>query len=277
MSYSRLSHALALAVAVSISGALATKANDTSKPPAIQSLASSLVPGKLEVTHVRGGQVRVFDPVLGNSMLKRGMVLRPGAVVTTDGKAFAHMWLNNGTHIVLLPSSELAIFKSEIAPGAKVPAKDFAKIAGEPTHSSTQLNLSYGSLIVEARKLNVPATTFRVITPFAEASVRGTVFLVEQGEDYARIATVSGRVAAAPLLADLGDKLTVDEGKSVVYRRNSKRTLTADVLSPAEINKILQELAVEEALEPFDDENDSERVTVEHVNKGRTTSKTNGE
>ncbi|MDR2512356.1 MAG: FecR domain-containing protein [Puniceicoccales bacterium] len=277
MTYLRLFGTFALAVAASIAGASTVRAEDTSRAPVAQASTPGLIVGRLEVAHVRGGMVRAFDPVLGNSLLKRGMVLRPGAVITTDAKAFVHLWMNNGAHVVLMPSSELAVFRSDVAPGAKLPTKDFAKIGSEPTSSNTQLNLSYGRVIVEVRKLNIPQSVFRVFTPFAEASVKGTIFAVEQGEDYARILTVKGCVAAVPLLADLGDKATVDEGKYVVYRRGRGKRFTVDTLSPGEIDKILQELAVEEALEPFDEVRDDERVTVEHVDKGRTTSKENGE
>lgn len=100
----------------------------------------------------------------------------------------------------------------------------------------TEMELNAGSLIAEVNK-NESREGFRIRTPTAIASVRGTSFLVElQDEKIPRIKVFDGAVALAPSVAVL-DEFTEEE----VQQNESLKKLTEVLAS--------HEIVIEEATE----------------------------
>jgi hypothetical protein len=180
-------------------------------------LSAAMVPGKIEVAKVKGDVKITLSGSNEKQALQAGAVFGPGARITTATGAVADLWFSNGTHVVVQPESDLRIAKFSITESAKVPKSGFNKLSAEPSYSSSLLELQSGTLFLEVQKLRTPISDFKVRLPFYTADVKGTVFLAEQAEKYARLGTVEGVVAVVPRL-NLGAPTEVTTGRVVVYR-----------------------------------------------------------
>jgi len=183
--------------------------------------------GQIYVTKVTP-PLEVVKPDGETDELEAKAVLGEDTVITTGGQGKASMWFANGAHLVVQRQTEVAITKFRVSVDKTKPPfapVAFSSLSAEPTNSVTQLRLTQGKIVIEARKLSLPVTDFRVSAPFLVLNVResdkGAAFLVEQTDEYAKVAVAKGTVFVKPLL-NLGSETFVKEKQMVIYYLRKK-------------------------------------------------------
>lgn len=126
--------------------------------------------------------------------LQTGSVLQGAAVLRTGEQASVTLRLRNGTEVVLLPQSEMGLDRLlEYADGAM---------------SDSRLKLLRGQTRILDNPQRQPNQNLRIITPGAQAVVRGTTFRVGYAEGATREGTLDGQVS----LAAGGSEVLVAQG-----------------------------------------------------------------
>ena len=109
---------------------------------------------------------------------KVGEVLPQGRFIQTDEGAKATLLLSNGTLVTIQEKTKMKVGAFEQAPfesnGRKV-----SDLEGEPSTSTVDLDLDFGSMIVKTKKLN-KGSSFNIHSPVGTAGVRGTEFQLAQ-------------------------------------------------------------------------------------------------
>lgn len=207
-------------------------------------LTAAMTAGKIEVAEIKGDVKVAYDEGGKVSPLKAGVVIGPGATVITGVGGVANLWFANGAHVVVQPSTELAINKFSIVENASVPKSGFHKISAEPSYSHTQLSVRQGKILVEVSKLKVPLSEFKVRTPFFLSEVKGTVFFIEHAENFGRLGVLQGVVRVTPL-QNLGVPVDVVGDRVSVYRlRENKEFVFEEIrLDTNEARQIRDTLA----------------------------------
>ncbi|MBI4054664.1 MAG: FecR domain-containing protein [Elusimicrobia bacterium] len=91
--------------------------------------------------------------------------------------------------------------------------------------SSVEMELPEGSLLLKLKERLFSGREFRIRTPVAVASVRGTEFAVESKEEEAAVGVFEGEVWVAGLLLQGGKETEVRRGQPPGPPRNLKRFL----------------------------------------------------
>lgn len=169
----------------------------------------------------------------------------PGVVVMRDGKtipAHAGFVLRKGDTLESKSgNADIQTVRGDIIRLGEFSKASMAQYAYGNNESGTEIKLGAGSLIAEVNK-NESTEGFRIRTPTAIASVRGTSFLVELKDDKTpRIKVYEGAVAMAPAVAVL-DEFTSEE----IQQNGSLKKLT-EVL---EAHEIVIEEATEAEFKP---------------------------
>ena len=159
-----------------------------------------------EVTKVVNGQ-----PVA----IKVGDSLHETDVIATGKNSSVVLVFENGSSIKLGADSRLAIDEFKIDPLA--PGTSMAGLTAEPTVSKTALNLSYGELVGDVKKLN-KSSTYSIKTPVGAAGIRGTIFRIvcrpdAIGKAFFTVSTADGRVVMEGVTTQ---EIPIDTGKEVV-------------------------------------------------------------
>ncbi|MBP6865514.1 MAG: FecR domain-containing protein [Candidatus Didemnitutus sp.] len=128
--------------------------------------------------------------------IKDGQLLTETDTVITRGSATVVLVFANGSSISLAENSRLAIEEFKMDPLAG--DINVAKLSGEPSVSKTRLNLAYGEMVGNVKKLNA-ASVYDVQTPVGAAGIRGTTFRIvlrfdAQGKASFSLATSEGLV-----------------------------------------------------------------------------------
>lgn len=105
---------------------------------------------------------------------KVGETVEAGGVIITGSQSEAILLLTNGTLATLSENSRVVLDNLWQTPfkGSK---KKINKIKEEPSLSRTALELDYGELIVDVKKLK-KGSSFQVYSQFGQAGIRGTQF-----------------------------------------------------------------------------------------------------
>jgi len=142
------------------------------------------------------GQVTVARADATTAMLNNNDPLSHGDVVITAKASSVVLVFSNGSTVSLGPDSKLAVDEFTQDPFDKdVKLTDLTE---EPTTSQTKLNLTYGELVGNVKKLK-GASTFQVQTPVGAAGIRGTTFRLVyrptgNGQAFFSLSTGSGIV-----------------------------------------------------------------------------------
>jgi hypothetical protein len=119
------------------------------------------------------GQVTVARADATTAMLHNYDPLSQGDVVITAKGASVVLVFSNGSTVSIGPDSKVAVDEFTQDPFDKnVKLTDLKE---EPTTSHTKLNLTYGELVGNVKKLK-GESTFQVQTPVGAAGIRGTTF-----------------------------------------------------------------------------------------------------
>lgn len=151
------------------------------------------VHGTVGVAH---GKSAALQPVKDND------ALAAGDIVETAPQSSVVLVLPNGTTVSLRERSRLAITlvlqTTFVAPDLVV----FDNLKPEPSTSTTSLELMFGELVAQVRKL-INGSDFSIKTPVGSAGVKGTEFAITYDEDANgeasyRLSTASGLVVFTP-------------------------------------------------------------------------------
>jgi hypothetical protein len=153
--------------------------------------------------------------------LKNGALLTESDTVITGKNSSVVLVFMNGSTIKLAPESKLAIEEFKMDP---VPEDiKVAELEKEPTKSTTSLNLSYGELVGEVKKLNkTDGSTYRINTPVGAAGIRGTTFRIVfrptgDGKAFSfTLSTAEGEVLFSGTTGTVGEGVSVPQDQQVV-------------------------------------------------------------
>ncbi len=207
--------------------------------PALSSAA--LQSGKVQVGKANG-TVTLIDAKAQRKPLASGAVFQEGSKVETGADSSVELVFSNGSSVLLTPNTllEVRTFRQIASAGITSP---YRKMEKDPSPSVTELEVSRGKIIGEARKLNA-LSVFTVKTPAGLVRIRGTVFTVEYrvgADGVGRIVVdcVRGSVETHIFSSDAGPVL-VEPGMQ----------LASAIASAALINNVAQSAGAPKAATP---------------------------
>lgn len=122
------------------------------------------------------GTVTQTDSSGQETQLKAGDILKEGDNIQTSRLGQAELVFSNGSELVLQGNSNLSISKLEQA--SFNGNQSYEELEADPSESQTLLDLKYGKLRANVKKLTA-SSSFNVETPLGTAAVRGTILTVE--------------------------------------------------------------------------------------------------
>jgi hypothetical protein len=172
----------------------------------------------------QAGQVkaaRVENQVLrlaadgSSAPLKDGDILTEHDTVTTGKGASVVLVFMNGSSIKLGADSRLAIDEFKMDPLAE--DINPGSLQAEPSVSKTTLNLAYGEMVGDVKKLNT-SSSYSIKTPVGAAGIRGTIFRIvfrpaADGKAFFTVSTADGRVVMEGITSQ---SIPINAGKEVV-------------------------------------------------------------
>jgi hypothetical protein len=107
--------------------------------------------------------------------IKDGAELKQSDTVVTGSGASVVLVFENGASVRVGADSSLAIEEFAIDPLEQ--EVKVSELKAEPTKSRTTLNLSYGEMVGDVKKLNT-SSSYSIKTPVGAAGIRGTTFRI---------------------------------------------------------------------------------------------------
>ena len=191
--------------------------------------------------------------------VKAGDMISESDTVTTGKGASVILAFQNGSTVKLGADSRLAIDEFKIDPFAE--QVKVSELKNEPSSSKTALNLAYGEMVGDVKKLN-KSSSYSIKTPVGAAGIRGTIYRIvfkpsADGKAFFTITTAEGRVVMTGVT---DQEIPVDAGKEVVVEVDVQNgTVTPKVVTqdiPADtatqIAGAAQEIATQNNLQQFD-------------------------
>ncbi len=149
------------------------------------------------------------------ALVKNGDSLTEKDIIITGEGASVVLVFMNGSSIKLGANSRLAIDEFKMDPLAE--DINTASLKAEPSVSKTTLNLAYGEMVGDVKKLNT-SSTYSIKTPVGAAGIRGTIFRIvfrpaSNGKAYFTVSTAEGRVVMQGVTTS---EIPIVAGKEVV-------------------------------------------------------------
>ena len=171
-------------------------------------------PGLIKAAKVQG-QVQKILADGSAAALKNGDVLAETDAVATGKDSSVVLVFNNGSSVRVGAESRLAIEEFKMDPLAE--DVNAATLKAEPTKSKTALNLAYGEMVGDVKKLNT-SSSYTIKTPVGAAGIRGTIYRIvfrpsADGKAFFTVSTAEGRVVMQGVTAD---EIPIEAGKEVV-------------------------------------------------------------
>ncbi len=214
--------------------------------------------GQIKAAKVEGEASKVSAAGV-TTPLKAGDTLTETETVVTGKGGNVILAFENGSTVKVGSESRLAIEEFKIDPFAStVPS---AQLKNEPSVSKTALNLAYGEMVGDVKKLN-KASSYSIKTPVGAAGIRGTIYRIvfkpdPNGKAFFTITTAEGHVVMTGVT---NQEIPVDAGKEVVVEVDvaSNGTVTPKVVTqdipPATSTQIAaaaQDIAVQNNVQQF--------------------------
>lgn len=160
------------------------------------------------------GQVTVMRAQGAAVALRNGDSLQAGDVVVTAKESSVVLVFSNGSTVSVAQDSKVAVDEFTQDPFAA--DVKLTELKEEPTTLHTKLNLTYGELVGNVKKLK-GASTFEVQTPVGAAGIRGTTFRLVfrpagNGKAFFTLSTASGTVIFQGIT---GAPIPVEENREV--------------------------------------------------------------
>ncbi|HLP25233.1 MAG TPA: FecR domain-containing protein [Acidobacteriota bacterium] len=185
--------------------------------------------GAIKAVRLSGAVSKITANSTAPVLLTEGAALTESDTVTTDAESSVVLVFANGASVKLGPNSRLAIEEFKMDPLPEQIA--VANLEGEPNVSKTRLNLAYGDLVGNVKKLNKSrGSEFNIKTPVGAAGIRGTTFRIvmrfeASGQVTFTLSTSEGTVAftgtvqvsgtGAPTQDGAAQEVAVTDGQEV--------------------------------------------------------------
>jgi hypothetical protein len=142
------------------------------------------------------GQVIKISADGTSTPLGAGSQLTEADTVTTGKDSSVVLVFMNGSSVKLGAESRLAIDEFKMDPFAE--DIEPSKLKNEPSVSKTSLNLSYGEMVGDVKKLNT-SSSYSIKTPVGAAGIRGTIYRIvfrpsSDGKAFFTVSTAEGLV-----------------------------------------------------------------------------------
>lgn len=131
-------------------------------------------PGQIKSARVEG-QVTKITAANVETPLTNGELLTESDTVITGEKGSVVLVFANGSTVRIAPNSRLRVDKFQMDPLAE--GTDLAKLTEEPSPSQTELNLAFGEIVGNVKKLK-GTSNYSIKTPVGAAGIRGTTFRI---------------------------------------------------------------------------------------------------
>ena len=195
------------------------------------SLSSSAQTASGQIKAVKvAGQVTKVSASGATTPLKDGdSLVETDAVVTGKGGSVV-LVLSNGSSVKVGSDSRLAIDEFKMDPlAAEVKLSDLKE---EPSVSQTKLNLAYGEMVGDVKKLN-KSSSYSIKTPVGAAGIRGTIYRIvfRPGTDGKAFFTVSTAEGLVVMEGVSSVSVPIAEGKEVVVEVDTNSPSTPKVVT----------------------------------------------
>lgn len=166
--------------------------------------------------------------------LKDGDLVTESDAVVTGKESSVVLVFNNGSSVRVGADSRLAIDEFKMDPLEQ--DINAATLKAEPTKSKTALNLSYGEMVGDVKKLN-SASSYSIKTPVGAAGIRGTIYRIvfrpsADGKAFFTVSTAEGRVVMQGVTAN---EVPVEAGKEVVVEIDVPDTASTTPAAPPKV------------------------------------------
>lgn len=199
------------------------------------SALAQIQPGQILAAKI-DGEVRKIAVDGTTAPLKAGDKLSETDTVTTGKESSVVLVFMNGSSVKLGPESRLAIDEFKMDPFAE--DIELSKLTAEPSVSKTTLNLSYGEMVGDVKKLNT-SSSYSIKTPVGAAGIRGTIYRIvfrpsSDGKAFFTVTTQSGLVVMEGVSAQ---EIPIAEGKEVVVEIDVPDTPGAEAAAPVVVTQ----------------------------------------
>jgi hypothetical protein len=213
--------------------------------------------GQIKAAKVDGDVSKVSAAGVATPLKSGDVLVETESVVTGKGGSVI-LAFENGSTVKVGSESRLAIDEFKIDPFAdQVPS---SQLKNEPSVSKTALNLAYGEMVGDVKKLN-KASSYNIKTPVGAAGIRGTIYRIvfkpdANGKAFFTITTAEGKV----VMTGVSDQeIPVDAGKEVVVEVDvtngtvTPKVVTQDIpaATAAQIATAAQDIAVQNNVQQF--------------------------
>ncbi|WP_438482410.1 FecR family protein [Oleiharenicola lentus] len=199
--------------------------------------------GRIKAARVTG-EVTKTSSTGQTSALANGLELIESDTITTGKNSSVVLIFENASTVRIGADSKLAITTFKVDPLDEV--IEPSKLTKEPTKSVTQLDLTYGELVGDVKKLNT-SSTYSIKTPVGAAGIRGTQFRIvfrptSDGKAFTfTLSTAEGLVVFEGSTSGSGADVGVGEGQEVIVNAEVAADGSLVVSAPASAQSISAE------------------------------------
>lgn len=137
-------------------------------------LAAQTQSGLIKAARVQGQVFRIAADG-SRSELKNGDRVTETDTVATENGASVVLVFQNGSTVRVAPSSRLKIEEFKMDPLGE--GIDLSKMTEEPAPSQTKLDLAFGEIVGDVKKLK-GSSNYNIKTPVGAAGIRGTIYRI---------------------------------------------------------------------------------------------------
>ena len=191
--------------------------------------------GQIQAASVEGQVLKLVNSAPAVPV-KDGDQLTESDTITTGANSGVVLVFMNGSSVKLGANSFLAIDEFKMDPLAEdIKMADFKdRKKGEPSVSKTNLNLVYGDMVGDVRRLN-KSSSYSIKTPAGAAGIRGTIFRIvfrpdANGRAFFTVSTAEGLVVMQGVTAV---EIPIPVGKEVVATVDIPEASAAPAATPA--------------------------------------------
>lgn len=194
--------------------------------------------GQIRAARVQGEVQKISDGGQAVALKDGDLVVQSDSVATGKGASVVLVF-QNGSSVRLGPDSRLKIEDFLMDP-LDEPISNPSALKEEPSKSKTTLNLSYGEMVGDVKKLN-SSSSYSIKTPVGAAGIRGTIYRIvfrpsSDGKAFFQIQTAEGLVVMEGV-ANVAN-VEVGENKEVVVEIDTEKpgppVVTTKDISPAD-------------------------------------------
>ncbi len=184
--------------------------------------------GQIKAARVQGEVQKISDSGQAVALKDGDPIVQSDSVVTGKGASVVLVFAN-GSSVRLGSDSRLKIEDFLMDP-LDAPIQNPSTLKEEPSKSKTTLNLSYGEMVGDVKKLN-SSSSYSIKTPVGAAGIRGTIYRIvfrpsSDGKAFFQLQTAEGLVIMEGVT---NVDVPVGEGKEVVVEIDTEKPGEAKV------------------------------------------------